>query len=374
MELLDEQGRVFGRINVIDLLAVLFALAVVVAGVTLVFSGGPSESPNLESRYVTLDLGTQPGYVTERIDAGDVASLPNSPENLTLTDVYVAPAEGPSAVVTVRARVTGQRIGEPNGGPTTVTYAGEPLILGRQLTVETTEYRLSGVVTNVDRSSNSLPVSTTDVLVTATLPADALTALSVGDQYRENGQTLATVETMTVYPSDNPENRRVHLGLSLRTLTRQGRTQFGTQAVGLGQTLSIPFQQYSVNGEVTQVGQASPPGDVTTTTAVLKLSNVGPERSKNVREGMTETVGETQYARVTDVRTEPSEVVLTSQDGNISLREHPRNVDLYLTVELRTRLRQTRLDFHGQPLRLNDEVTLDLGLVTIRGSVIEVRR
>lgn len=374
MELLDERGRVFGRINVIDLLAVLFALAVVVAGVTLVFSSEPSESPNLDSRYVTLDLGTQPGYVTERIDAGDTASLPDTPGNLTITDVYVAPADGQSTAVMVRARVTGQRLVEPNGGRTTVAYAGEPLILGRQLSVETAEYRLSGVVTDVARSDDSLPVSTTGVLVTTTMPVDAVSALSVGDRYRQNGRTLATVESMTVYPADNPANRRVHLGLSLRTLSRQGRTQFGTQTVGLGQSLTIPFQQYSVNGDVTQVGRVSLPGDVTTTTAVLKLSNVGPERANNVREGMTETIGETQYARVTDVRTEPSEVVLTSQDGNISLREHPRNVDLYLTVELRTRQTVTGLDFHGQPLRLNDEVALDLRIVTIRGNVIEIRQ
>jgi hypothetical protein len=77
---------------------------------------------------------------------------------------------------------------------------------------------------------------------------------------------------------------------------------------------------------------------------------------------------------VTNVRTEPSEVVLTSQDGNISLREHPRNVNLYLTVELRARRTATGLDFHGQPIRLNDDVSLDLRIVTIRGSVIELRR
>jgi hypothetical protein len=111
-----------------------------------------------------------------------------------------------------------------------------------------------------------------------------------------------------------------------------------------------------------------------TTTAVLKLSNVVPERATNVREGMTETIGGTQYARVTDVRSTPTEVVVTSQDGNISLHDHPRNVDVYLSVELRTRRTATGVDFHGQPLRLNEPVSLDLRFVTVRGEVIEIRR
>jgi hypothetical protein len=371
MRILDDQGRLFGIINVIDLFAILFALAVVVAGVALVFSGGPSESPDLDTRYVTLDLGNQPSYVTERISEGDVSTTANAPGNLTITDVYVTPAGGQSSV-TVRARLTGQLQG--NGDEATVTFAGEPLILGRELTAETSEYRVSGTVTSVDRAGESLPISTTDVLLTTTMPADIAAAISDGDQYRANGQTLATVESLTVYPADNPSIRRVHLGLSLRTLTRQGQPQFGGQDIGLGRSITVSFGRYDVNGQVTQFGRSSLPGDVTTTTVVMELSDVPPERASNVRAGLTETVGDTQYAEITDVRSEPSEVVLTSDDANISLHEHPRNVDVYVTVELRTRETEDGLAFHGQPLRLNDSIALDLRFVTVRGPVIELRR
>jgi hypothetical protein len=50
MDILDEQGRIFGRVNIIDALVVLFALAVIVAGAALVFGGGgtddqPAQTP-----------------------------------------------------------------------------------------------------------------------------------------------------------------------------------------------------------------------------------------------------------------------------------------------------------------------------------------
>ena len=189
MELLDERGRIFGIINIIDLLAVLFAVAVVVAGVALVFSGGSSEDPELGTRYVTLDLGNQPGYVTERIDAGDGFSVRSAPDNLTITDVYVTPTGGQSSSVTIRARVGGQLEERRNGESPRFIFDGDPLILSRQLTVETSEYQVSGTVTAVESDGESLDVSTTEVLLTTTMPQmgeviNALKEAGIRDQVK----------------------------------------------------------------------------------------------------------------------------------------------------------------------------------------------
>lgn len=374
MQLLDEQGRLFGVVNVVDLLAVLLALAVVVAGVAVVFQpDGSSESPELVTRHVTLDLGSQPEYVTERISAGDVAPLGDGPGNLTVTDVFVTPGGGGGSSVTVRARVRGQLEENTEGESPTVRLAGGPLVLGRQLSVATSEYRVGGVVTAVEPSGESLDVSTTDVVLTTTMPADVVADISEGDRARASGQNVATVESVTVYPTGNPTRRRLHLGLSLQTITRQDRVRFGGTPVGVGRTLVVPFERYDVRGQVSAVGRLEPAGDVETTRAVVRLSNVPPERAANVRQGMTETVGGTQYARVLSKRVEPAEVVLRSQDGNIFVRDHPRNVDVSLTVDLQTRATTTELRFHGQPLRLNGQITLALGPVTVRVEVVRIR-
>jgi hypothetical protein len=88
---------------------------------------------------------------------------------------------------------------------------------------------------------------------------------------------------------------------------------------------------------------------------------------------MTETVAGTEYARVIETQSEPAEVVLRSQDGNIFVREHPRNVDVRMVVDLRTRASGTGLTFHGRPLQLNRQVTIALGPVTVRAEVVELR-
>jgi len=371
MEFLDEQGRVFGIINVIDLFVVLFVVAVVTAGFALALQPGDSDSesrPEVGTRFVTLDLGTQPGYVVERISEGDATIGPGGPQNLTVTDVYFGPSNGHSSTVTVRARI----VGFPGGRA--FTFVGDPLILGRKLTVRTDEYRASGVVTAVDTDGATLNVTTTDILLATTMPSEAVAQLSIGDQYRVNGRTLATVESVTVYPTEDPTARRVHLGLSLQTMLRQERARFGGGPVEVGRSLSLAFGQYDVNGRITRIGHLTPPGNPATTTAVVKLSNVAPDSADDIRVGMTETVGGTRYAEVVETRTEPAEVVLRSQDGNIFLKEHPRNLDVYLTVQLRTRTGADGLTFHGRPLQLNRQVVFDFGLLTVRGDVVEIRQ
>jgi hypothetical protein len=374
MLVIDKEGRVLGVINIIDLLAVLFTIAVVVAGVTLVFSGGSSGGSELGTRYVTLDLGTQPAYVTERIDSGDISIASNGPSNLTITDVYMTPADNRSSTVAVRARVHGPIQNPSNGEPSTLSFDDDSLILGRQLTLETAEYRASGTVTAIDPEGESLNVSTTEVVLQYQLPANVAVDLSVGDQYRLSGRTLATIESKTVYPGESEFNREVYLGLTLRTVTDQGHPQFGGRPLRLGNDLTLVFEPYEITGTVHEYGRTSLRGEVTTTTVVVELTDVPPTRAANVRTGLTETVGETQYAKITGVQSEPSEVVLTSDDGNISLREHPRNVDLRLTVNLRTRQRETGLTFRGDPLQLNDQIRLDFDFLTIRGVLVGVER
>lgn len=73
MELLDEEGNLFGVVNVIDALVVLFVLAVIAAGAALVFGDdGGDAGPTVESTHVPLDFGQQPTYIASEINAGDV--------------------------------------------------------------------------------------------------------------------------------------------------------------------------------------------------------------------------------------------------------------------------------------------------------------
>ncbi|MGM0718641.1 MAG: DUF4330 family protein, partial [Halobacteriota archaeon] len=81
MNVIDDEGRLFGVINVIDVLVVLFVVAVVVAGAALVFSDDPEPEPNVETTYATLDLGTHLDAIVEELNEGDTYA-PNDLDTL----------------------------------------------------------------------------------------------------------------------------------------------------------------------------------------------------------------------------------------------------------------------------------------------------
>lgn len=87
--LLNEDGNLFGLVDVVDALATLLAIAVVVAGASLALQPEP-EPPDLTTTNVTLDLGTQPSYIVTEITEGDTYS-PNGDSKLTITDVHPTP-------------------------------------------------------------------------------------------------------------------------------------------------------------------------------------------------------------------------------------------------------------------------------------------
>jgi len=242
--------------------------------------------------------------------------------------------------------------------------------LGSSIPFSTEDYALSGGV--IELGTAQPTIGETEVVIQTTVPTTTASSIAVGDEYRVDGTAVGTVESIQTYPTGNRNTRRVVLGLTLRTIDRQGTPQFGTRSVRLGSSIPFSTDAYDLSGEVIRRGDRSLPGDPQERSVTVKLQNVPTELANSVDVGMSERRNDVETARITDKRVEPAEVVLTSESGDIFQREHPRNKDVYLTVQIRVRRTATGLLFHAQPLQSNTNVVLDLGSVTVRGTVIEI--
>jgi len=207
-------------------------------------------------------------------------------------------------------------------------------------------------------------------VIGATVPVEAVDAIATGDEYRVAGRTVGTVRSVTAYPSQDDATRRLRVGVSFATRTADGRTTFGGAPLTVGRSVDVALDSYALNGTLIHKGGAVMPGGRTRTTVVVKQGNVSPEVASATAVGMTEEARDGTRARIVDKRVEPATVVLTSDDGDIHRREHPRNRDVYLTVELRTRTTDAGTDFHGRPLRTGSDVLLDFERVRVDGTVV----
>ena len=361
MEVIDGDGKLFGLINVVDLLVVLTVLAVVVAGAALVFSGGEEETgPTLATTNVTLDLGTQPEYIVEQIDEGDTYS-PGPNSELVLTDVALSP-QGDQTRVLVSARLTAPENGE------TVDYDGAPPRLGRSLSIVTDVYEVGGTITRVGDNAR-LTTGQEEVLVQTTVETTTAEAIQEGDTFEVRQRTLGTVESVETYGTGNPDRKRVLVGLRLQTLDRGDGPRFAGQQLREGAQIPFETATYSFDGEVRTTGQVEPQGSVATREVTLELGRVSPERASVFEAGMSESFDGRTLARITDVAVEPTTVVLTTESGEIVARDHPRLKDVTLRTTLSVRETTSGLTFKGQTLQQGSTVVLDLGSVTISAQV-----
>lgn len=374
MPLIDDDGNLFGVVNVIDALAVALVIAVLVAGVAFVGVLGADSEP--ETRYATVDLGPQPDYVADQIDEGDTTIVDGHGHNATVTDVYVTPAIDPEnstqSHVTVRTAVNGELVYDDTRDQHVFEYAGERLRSGSSLTLDTDDYVADGEVTNLDPDGTSLPVTKTEVLIDANVTDSTASEIDVGDTIQAGSHTVATVTDVQLYP-DSTDRQRALVGLELVTLDRGSTPTFGSQSVSVGRELHLAPGNYELTGEVVRRGATTEPGEPMATVVDVDLENVRPSVADGLEVGMTETVRGETLATIRSIDREPAQVVIETEDGNVHFQEHPVNEDVTLTVELESRQTESGLRFHGESLREGTTITLDFGTQFVEGEVTRIR-
>ncbi|WP_058994884.1 DUF4330 family protein [Haloarcula sp. CBA1127] len=461
--LLDEDGNLFGLVNVVDALAALLVIAVVVAGAALVLQPEP-EPPAPNTTNVTLDLGTQPEYIVTEITEGDTYS-PNGNSEITITDVHLTP-QGNQTRVILRATLQGP----PNGN--SLTYANAPPRLGRPLTIATSRYEVDGQIRavggdnsftqedttvvlrdtmataeardvtpgdeirlagrtvatiedvaaysgentteqtvfveaeldthtqqsdhrfggtqvrrgqtvtlpaedytlngRIEQVGSGLRSATADVLLKTTVDAETANRLAAGDIATVAGYEAAEVRTVTTYATQNPDRKRIFVGLSLATLENGGQQQFGSTTVQRGNNITVSTESYELSGTIDRVGALEPRGTLTNRTVTLRMTDIRADMADEIRPGMTETSGGTTVARVSRVSTEPSIIITTGDNGTVNVVDHPYLRDVTITTELRVRETTSGVQFKSEPVQQGSTVVINLGTITIEATVVSI--
>ncbi len=250
MELIDEEGNLFGVVNIIDALVVLVLLAVLVAGAALVMNAGDepdpaNEGPQMEQTHVTLDLGTQPEYIAAAIQAGD-EHVPADSGNITITDVHVTPQGGDTHVV-VRAAI------ESTVSDGTITFDGSPVRLGTALSIATETYAVEGQIVAIG-TDDTLQRGEETVVVRATLPDAVQQRVTAGDSIIVAGREVGQVNDVAVInETATAESSEVLVETTLTTYLQTDTPQFGGQPVRNGVSITIVTEEYRVQGQINSV-------------------------------------------------------------------------------------------------------------------------
>lgn len=362
MAVIDDEGRLFGVVNVVDALVVLVVLAMVVAAGALLLGGGGDQGPDGETRYATLVMGPHADAVAAQVEAGENVTLryQTGPQQVTeqqvaVTDVFVTPNNRDSAITAVRVRYE-------DGGPLPLSQVGSHFV------VNASDYRLNGTVRQGNGSADALDTQTTEVFAATTLSPAAADAVAVGDTVRLANRTVATVSEVQSVPNGNGNRVALRMGLELETVRFDGPPQFGGHSITVGSGVPLRTDTYSTSANVRRLGGTRPAGEAVNATVEVAWESVRPSVAAALSEGLAEQHRGSD-ARITDLEQSPAQVVFTTDDGRIVERDHPRNVDVTLTVDVQARRTSDGLRFHDRPLQRGQGIVLDFGTVTVTGRV-----
>jgi hypothetical protein len=363
---LDDEGRLFGVVNVIDALVVLVVIALLIAGFALLTPG------TSDTRYATIDLGAQPDHTAAQITPGDEWDVDGG---LTITDVYMYPADEDAdgdTNVMVRAAVNGTTIDAEQGDGTPISFNGDPLRFDRQLTIETVEWAAEGTVVDIGPEDDSLETVSEDLVVQTIVDPTTAQQVQPGDTYTVGDTELLSVQSVTVYPTATPNERRVVLGVTAAARLDDSVPLFGDQPIQAGTTLPVRTGAYSLTGDVVNTGSLEEPGTPATRTATITIDSLPQDQADRLSVGMTEAVGDVQTAEVVAVDSQPREEVVQS-GGEYQVIEHPRNREVTLTVDIDAyNQNDGTVRFRGAPLRIDDDVTFTLDAVTVQGELTSI--
>lgn len=340
----------------------------------------PFDGDGYEIAGTVVQRGTMQA---ERIDTdlvGETTVSASTAESLAVGDEYQLNDETVATIQSLQLYPTGsadQRYAlvglsvKANERGGTLQFAGQSLRLGSSVPFQTDSYQLS--LSILERDTTEITTEERQFVIETTVPDIIAPDIQAGDEYRLAGTTIVSVESVTEYATADADTRRLILGVEAATQEDDGTVLFGDRQLRVGSTLPVQTGAYDITGEIIRRASLDEPGDPATRTVTVGIDNIRPERAAVIQTGLTERTRGLTTAEITSKNADPAEVILESEDGDIFLREHPRNLDLELEVELNVReLDGGTVQFRGQPLRTGQTLTLDFGTVQVRGQIFEL--
>jgi hypothetical protein len=302
---------------------------------------------------------------------------------LEVTDVYLFPATATSGEngetsgdvsVVVRAAVSGNAIEQSGTEIDTVAVGGNPLRFGQTLRVDATEYSASGTITDIARENAEIDTEERSFVVQSKIDRRLAGSIQAGDTYQPGDQPLITVESVSVYQTNEQNMRRVVLGVTADAQVSAGTAFVGDQPLRNGEDITLRTNTYDLGGEIVRLGSLEEPGTPTTRELTVEVGQISPTVANALQSGMTEQIRETVTAEIQSIETQPSERVL-ERNGEFVIREHPRDREATLRLSATIREQQDgTLRYRGTPLTLDSTLTFNFGNVVVEGTLQNIEQ
>ena len=251
--IIDAEGNLFGKINIIDALVILVVIAVVIAGLAMV--GVLSEDdPNgedastetnessvgdasLETQYATVDAGSHPRFVVDRISDGDTVTQDG--RNITVTNVYQTPTSATSSSVLVGVELE--------------TESENPARTGDTVDINTDGYDIDGEILRVEDTPPAVEIEPVTVdLRIGDVDQDTADAIRKEVDAPTRELPLVTIQEVTTRSTEE-NGSELRLTVEFGTVQTAGGPQFHSTPIRVGNTIEADLGTVEIEGTISNI-------------------------------------------------------------------------------------------------------------------------
>lgn len=109
-----------------------------------------------------------------------------------------------------------------------------------------------------------------------------------------------------------------------------------------------------------------------TTVDILK-KNQDQWRLDAISKGDIQIKDEEVIAKIIKLETKPSQMIITTDDGEIIIKDHPIKKDIFLTIELISEFDRDQRRFNNQVLLIGNGLRFQTEKYNIKGTIVDMR-
>ena len=251
--IIDSEGNLFGIINIIDALVILLVIAVVLAGLAVVGVLG-GEDPNgedtsaetnesslvdgdFETQYATVEVGSHPRYIVDRISEGDTVS--HNGTNITVTDIYATPTSATSSSVLLGVELE--------------TESENPARTGDNVDIDTDGYDIDGEILRIEDMPPAIEIEPVTVdLRIDDVDRETTEAIQKEASSPTRNLSLVTIDEATTRPTED-NGLELRLTAELGTVQTSGGPQFHSTPIRVGNTIQVDLGTVEIEGTISNI-------------------------------------------------------------------------------------------------------------------------
>ncbi|MFQ5681265.1 MAG: DUF4330 family protein [Candidatus Omnitrophota bacterium] len=412
MKLIDEKGRVFGKINIIDFLALLFLfclLPMFYFGYRIMKSGARQDVVEVKKEYVDVVVQCLFAKLKEE-DIGIISSWKGEQGADGQADVRIINLGEPQPYKYEFDVGNGKKLIKEDKALKQVDaflrlnseirgsglfYNGKALRVGEVLTFDIAgqrfECRVMEVYPDLKRQQIIIrgKIQTVDVYVTLKDLSDAvLDAIAVGDkEVRGEGEVVAEVLALgkvannvldvdlgagSFVRAEEAGKKQISARMRLRVKkTDSGLFYFKDKRMMRGQPLKFDMGRYKVWGVLSNTFEVVSRLNEHRVSLQVKFTGLAPEVAKVIQRGDVEKDAQDKVvARIGEVISNKPSQVLTIKEGQFISLNHPFQRDIVLGLDVLCIEKDGVYYFKNYPVKMGNNIVFATELYSISGMIV----